>query len=93
MNEKFKTLRTLLDSAGITVAEASELFKTSKVSIYHWCAGNVPSMPLVRDNALKLISLIEKAVAGRDLPLVDVESDNRIGEITQVLRKYLNGGG
>ena len=88
--EKFKTLRTLLDSAGITVAEAAEIFKTSKPTVYHWCEGNVPSMPLVRDNALKLIGLIEKAVAGKDLPLRDVDPEKRIGAITQALRKNLN---
>lgn len=92
MNEKFKTLRTLLDSAGVTVAEASELFKTSKPTIYHWCEGNVPSMPLVRDNAVKIISLIEKAVAGNSLPLVDVEPEDRVREITKALRKYLSSG-
>ena len=90
MNEKFKNLRALLDSAGITIAEASALFRTSKVSIYHWCEGNSPSMPLVRDNALKLMQMIGAAVVGNSLPLVDVESEKRVIEITKALRKHLN---
>lgn len=93
MNEPFINLRKTLDAAGITVAEASALFKTSKPSVYHWCEGNAPAMPLVRDNALKMIRLIEKSVAGGDLPLMDVEPEKRIGEITKALRKYLSGGG
>ena len=93
MNETFKNLRTLLDKAGITVTEAAELFKTSKPTVYHWCRGNAPSMPLVRDNALRMVKVIERAIAGGSLPLVDVMPERRSAEILAALRKHLNDGG
>lgn len=86
----FSQLRPLLDSAGITIDEASHLFKVSRPTLYSWCEGHSPVQPLLISNSEKLIRLIEKAVAAKSLPLVDVEPEKRKTEIVAALRKHLN---
>ena len=86
----FNNLRTLLDRAGISIAEAATLFKTSRPTLYSWCAGNAPTQGLLLSNAERLIRVIERAVEAKDLPVVDLEKEKRLPAITAELRKHLN---
>lgn len=87
----FTKLRPLLDSAGITIEEASHLFRTTKPTMYSWCNGNGPNQALLLSSALKLVVVIERAVEAKALPVRDLEKPQRLPAITAVLRKYLNG--
>jgi len=86
----FNNLRALLDKAGISIAEASVIFKTSRPTLYSWCSGNAPTQGLLLSNAERLIKVIERAVAAEDLPVVDLEKEKRLPAITAELRKHLN---
>lgn len=85
----FKKLRPLLDSAGISVEEASHLFKASKVTLYSWCEGNAPNQALLLQNAERLVKLIERAVAAKSLPLVDVDKPDRLKALFAALRNHI----
>lgn len=89
-NYDFKDLRPLLDKAGITVEEASHIFKTSKPTIYSWCEGRGPNQPALLERTERLIRIIMSAVATNALPLVDVEKADRLRLLTEVIRKQLN---
>jgi len=88
----FKNLRTLLVSAGITIAEAAHIFKTSRTTLYSWCAGNAPNQELLLVNTTRLIRVIQKALDAGDLPVKGVAfKEDRINEITKVLKRHLSG--
>lgn len=87
----FTKLGDLLKSAGITIAEASKIFKASRPTIYSWVAGNAPTQELLLRNTERLIAVIERAVTAGSLPLVDAEKEARVPEIMTRLRKHLNG--
>lgn len=85
----FNQLRPLLDSAGITVEEASHIFKTSKVTVYSWCEGRGPTQAALLERTERIIKALERAVAAKALPLVDVAKEQRVTKIAEVLRKFL----
>ena len=89
-NTDFKNLSKLLDSAGISVAEAALLFKVSRPTLYSWREGHAPTQGLLLANAERLIRTITKAIAAGDLPLSpEIEKDKRQGGLVQALRKNL----
>jgi len=92
MNEKFKELGPLLERAGITKGEASEIFRTSRPTIYTWCEGHGPTQMIVQDAALRVMCAIGKACDAGALPLIDVEKDERVKLLRGVLRTHLNSG-
>lgn len=65
----FNNFLTLLEKAGIPVAVAAIIFKTSRPTIYSWGAGHPPNQELLLTTALRLIAMIERAVEAGDLPL------------------------
>jgi len=86
----FTQLAALLERAGITVAEASTIFKISRPTMYAWCAGNAPTQGLLLANAERLIRTFEKALTVGDLPLhADIEKAARQAGFVQALRKHL----
>ena len=89
----FKNLRALLDKAGITVSEASEIFKVSRPTIYFWCDGHPPTQGLLLSNALRMIKVIERACdAGSFKGFSDLPKEERMAELVKILRGHLNGG-
>ena len=97
----FKNLEALLEKAGIPVSVAAMLFKTSRPTIYSWCAGNPPNQELLRFNALRIIKAIESAVAAKALPYEGYDHTAMLrgydvaevrNKIALILRGHLNGG-
>lgn len=88
-DDKFTTLKPLLEKAGISVDEVVPLFEVSRVSIYTWMNDHGPQQPLIRSRALRVIALIEKVVAAGDLPLVEVEKKDRHQVLTAVFKRHL----
>lgn len=87
--EKFKTLKPLLEKAGLSVDEVVPLFEVSRVSIYTWMSDHGPQQPLIRSRAIRVILLLEKVVASGDLPLQDVQKKDRPQVLSQVFKKHL----
>lgn len=83
----FKKFAALLDRAGITAVEASDLFKTSRPSIYHWRKGNTPTQQVTREYAERLITVIAKAIAAGDLPLPEGQEE-RMKAYAEVFRRH-----
>lgn len=92
MNYDFNNLRKLLDEAGITVAEAAEIFKTSKPTVYAWCEGRGPNQPALLERTERLIGMMTKAVEAKSLPVRDFDAwqkDEKLKAINAALRKHL----
>jgi hypothetical protein len=89
-DSKFKDhLRDLLHTAGLSVDEVVPMFEVSRVSIYTWMNDHGPQQPLIRSRALRVITLIEKVVAFKDLPLVEVQKKDRPRALSAVFKKHL----
>lgn len=87
----FTKFAALLDSAGITVIEASQIFKVSRPTVYHWRNGNAPNQQLLLTQTVKMAKLVEAAVDAKDLPLnPDTDPLTRVKDISAQLRKHLN---
>lgn len=83
----FKGFASLLDRAGISAADAADLFKTTRPSIYHWRKGNTPSQQVTREYAERLITVITRAVAAEDLPLGE-DVEDKMPAYSEVFRKH-----
>lgn len=88
-DDKFKSLKALLEKAGLSVDEAVPLFSVSRVSIYTWMNDHGPQQPLIRSRALRVIALLEKVVASGDLPLVEVAKKDREQVLSSIFKKHL----
>lgn len=88
-DDKFKTLKPLLEKAGLSVDEVVPLFEVSRVSIYTWMNDHGPQQPLIRSRALRVMALLEKVVASGDLPLVEVEKKDRPQVLSSIFKKHL----
>lgn len=87
----FNKLRPLLDKAEITIEEAAQIFKVSRVTLYAWCEGRGPNQALLLANAERLVGVIERAIEAKSLPLIDAEKPARMRLITEALRRHING--
>lgn len=85
------TFKELLAAAGLSKAEAAKIFGTTRPTMYHWCDGAAPTQRVLRDNANRIINLLNKAIAGGSLPLpADVVKEQRHSALVSVLRKQLS---
>ena len=87
------TFKELLAAAGLSKAEAAKIFGTTRPTMYHWCSGAAPTQKVLRDNANRVINLLNKALAAGDLPLsADVAKEQRLNALLSALRKQLSNG-
>lgn len=85
----FNKFKTLLDKAGISVAEAAQLFRTTRPTIYHWLKGNVPSQGIVREYAERVVGILERAVTAGDLPLSDSSREERRDLLKEAIKRNM----
>jgi len=84
---EFKNFAALLDRADITAAEAADIFKTTKPTIYSWRSGTTPANQVMRADTERVVTVIAKAISSGDLPLKGVEKENRLSAIAEAIRK------
>lgn len=88
MAYEFKNFEGLLTKAGVTVAEAAKLFRTTRPTIYHWMKGNVPTQGIVREYAERVAGVLERAVKAQDLPLAEgLSKEERQAALISAVRK------
>jgi transposase len=90
INDEFSGLSTLLHKAGLAVAEVAPIFGVSRTSVYTWInEGKGPQQGVIRRQGGAAIKLIERAVAAGDLPMKNVELNDRGAVLASIFRKHL----
>lgn len=87
--EKFASLKALLERAGLSVDEVAPFFEVSRVSIYNWMSDHGPQQPLIRTRALRVIAILERIVASGDLPMIEVPKADRSQVLRVIFKKYV----
>lgn len=80
-----------LDSAEISIAEASAFLPVSRATLFNWKGGHTSGDQLRLDLVAGYTRLIERAVNGKHLPLrTEFKKKERVAKIKQILAVVKN---